>query len=138
MIIFRKASDLTQIRNFCSNSKMMKCITSNPLLKENQLKGLKVSEVPIPEYDKKREVLIKVEACGVNRSDLFYVMDGAGSFGLEVSGFIVDPYTGKTTDRKVMALLPGGGFAQYAKVNKDHVMDIPNGLDFVQAASIPN
>ena len=31
-----------------------------------------------------------------------------------------------------MALLSGGGYAQYAKVNKNHIMEIPEGLDFVQ------
>jgi tumor protein p53-inducible protein 3 len=36
-----------------------------------------------------------------------------------------------------MALLSGGGYAQFAKVNKDHYMSIPEGLSFESAAAIP-
>lgn len=31
-----------------------------------------------------------------------------------------------------MALLSGGGYAEYAKVHKNHIMDIPEGLNFIQ------
>jgi len=31
--------------------------------------------------------------------------------GLECSGYLVDPITNEVTDKKVMALLPGGGYA---------------------------
>ena len=36
-----------------------------------------------------------------------------------------------------MALLSGGGYAQFAKVHKDHVIDIPDELSFETAACIP-
>jgi tumor protein p53-inducible protein 3 len=36
-----------------------------------------------------------------------------------------------------MALLSGGGYAQFAKVHKDHVIDIPDELSFEKAACIP-
>ena len=36
-----------------------------------------------------------------------------------------------------MALLPGGGYAQYVAVYHEHVMRVPNVLDMEQAAAIP-
>jgi len=36
-----------------------------------------------------------------------------------------------------MALLSGGGYAQFTKVHKDHIMNIPVNLSFKQAAAIP-
>lgn len=57
--------------------------------------------------------------------------------GLECAGYLVDPKTNEITDRKVMALLSGGGYAQFAKVNKDHIMNVPAGMSFAEAASIP-
>jgi len=45
---------------------------------------------------------------------------------------LVDKVTKKISDKRVMALLSGGGYAQYAKVHKNHIMEIPNNLDFIQ------
>ena len=59
------------------------------------------------------------------------------TIGLECAGYQVDPETNEITDRKVMALLSGGGYAQFAKVHKDHIMNVPKGLSFSQAAGIP-
>jgi NADPH:quinone reductase-like Zn-dependent oxidoreductase len=36
-----------------------------------------------------------------------------------------------------MALMSGGGYAQFAKVNKHHIMNIPEDLSFETAAAIP-
>jgi tumor protein p53-inducible protein 3 len=36
-----------------------------------------------------------------------------------------------------MALLSGGGYAQFVKVKKDHTMSVPQGMSFEQAAAIP-
>lgn len=36
-----------------------------------------------------------------------------------------------------MALLPGGGYSDIARVHKDHVMTIPSNLSFEEAAAIP-
>lgn len=41
------------------------------------------------------------------------------------------------TDKKVMALLSGGGYAQFARVHRDHIMNLPKGMAFNQAAAIP-
>jgi tumor protein p53-inducible protein 3 len=106
--------------------------------------GISVQEGPVPIYDKDNEVLIKVEACAANRADL---LQSRGQYppppgvtkviGLECAGYVVDPKTNVITDRRVMALLSGGGYAQFAKVHKDHVIDIPEELSFETAACIP-
>ena len=106
--------------------------------------GITVKEGAVPIYDKNSEVLIKIEAVAANRADL---MQTRGHYppppgvtniiGLECSGYLVDPKTNVITDRRVMALLSGGGYAQFAKVHKDHIIDIPEELSFETAACIP-
>jgi tumor protein p53-inducible protein 3 len=105
---------------------------------------VKVNECDTPEYDSSTEVLIKVEATAVNRADLlqsngkYPPPKGASEIlGLECTGYLVDANTNTVTDRKVMALLSGGGWADFARVHKDHVMDIPKDMSFNDAAAIP-
>ena len=67
--------------------------------------------------------MIKVKATAVNRADIlqrqgkYPPLKGATTIiGLECSGEIVDAETLEPTGEQVMALLPGGGYAQYVKV----------------------
>ena len=93
------------------------------------------------------QILIAVRAAGVNRPDVlqrlgFYPPPrGAPDIlGLEVSGEVAAVGEGTSRWRvgdKVAALLPGGGYAEYAVVDARHALPIPEGLDFVQAASLP-
>ncbi len=93
------------------------------------------------------EVLIKVKAIGVNRPDImqrkgYYVAPkGASSIpGLEVSGKIVkvgNKVKGIKINDKVCALTHGGGYAEFCKVNQKHVLHIPKGLNYIEAACIP-
>lgn len=106
--------------------------------------GITVKEGAVPIYDKGSEVLIKIEAVAANRADLLQTRGQyppppgvTNIIGLECSGYLVDPKTNVITDRRVMALLSGGGYAQFAKVHKDHVIDIPDELSFETAACIP-
>src|SRR4051812_24684188 len=94
------------------------------------------------------QVLIKVEAAGVNRPDLlqrlgFYPPPPGAptTLGLEVAGEIVVLGEGgegrwKAGD-KVCALLGGGGYAEYAVVDARHALPIPEGLDLIHAAALP-
>lgn len=93
------------------------------------------------------EVLIKVVAAGVNRADTlqrrgFYPSPpGAPSYpGLEVSGTVAalgaEVAEFKLGDA-VCALLPGGGYAEYCRVDAGQVLPIPGSLDMIQAASLP-
>lgn len=93
------------------------------------------------------EVLIKVSAAGINRPDILQRQGaypppkGASDLpGLEVAGTIVK--LGRNTSRykigdTVCALCPGGGYAQYVAVPEAHALPIPDGLDFTQAAALP-
>jgi NADPH2:quinone reductase len=94
------------------------------------------------------EVLIAVVAAGLNRADVqqrrgFYpAPPGASEIpGLEVSGRIVGFGPGVTkpfsVGDKVVALLAGGGYAQQVAVPAAQVLRIPDGVDVVTAASLP-
>jgi len=90
------------------------------------------------------QILIKVKAAGVNRPDIvqrlgFYPPPpGApATLGLEVAGEVaVAAGRWKVGDR-VCALLGGGGYAEYAVCDARHALPIPEGLDFVEAAGLP-
>lgn len=90
------------------------------------------------------QILIKVKAAGVNRPDIvqrlgFYPPPpGApATLGLEVAG-VVEIAAGRwKVGDKVCALLGGGGYAEYAVCDARHALPIPDGLDFVEAAGLP-
>ena len=93
------------------------------------------------------EVLIKVAAAGVNRPDvmqrlgLYPPPPGASDIpGLEISGQVValgpDATRWKLGDQ-VMALVSGGGYAQYCLAHESHCLPIPPGIDLIEAAAIP-
>lgn len=94
------------------------------------------------------EVLIRVEAAGVNRPDViqrqgFYPPPPRASDlpGLEVAGTIaaLGPRAGEglSLGEPVTALLTGGGYAQYAVADAALCMPIPAGHSMVQAAALP-
>src|SRR5437764_5491070 len=93
------------------------------------------------------EVLIKVAAAGVNRPD---VMQRKGQYppppgatdipGLEIAGEVVALGANVTRWKvgdKVMALVVGGGYAQYCPAYESHCLPVPTGLSMVEAAAIP-
>lgn len=108
---------------------------------------LEVREVdaPVPGHG---EVLIDVIAAGLNRADVqqrrgFYPPPPGVSEipGLEVSGRIAGFGPGVTkafsVGDKVVALLAGGGYAEQVAVPAEQVLRIPDGVDVVTAASLP-
>ncbi|XP_035753845.1 quinone oxidoreductase PIG3 isoform X2 [Egretta garzetta] len=94
------------------------------------------------------EVLVKVSASALNRVDLlqrtgkYPPPKGASDIlGLEAAGSVAGLGPGckgrwKTGDA-VMALLSGGGQAEYVAVPEGHLMPIPDDTTFLQAAAIP-
>jgi NADPH2:quinone reductase len=93
------------------------------------------------------EVLIKVAAAGVNRAD---VLQAAGKYppppgasdiiGMEVSGVVADAGEGVadwSAGQEVCALLAGGGYAEYVAVPAGQVLPVPDGVDLVDAAGLP-
>jgi NADPH:quinone reductase len=108
--------------------------------------ALSVSSAPVPELHR-GEILIRVQAAGVNRADLLQRQGlyppppGASEIlGLEVAGNVAAVARGvkrwKVGDA-VTALLPGGGYAEYVAVDARHALPIPRGMDFVHAAALP-
>ena len=90
------------------------------------------------------EVLIRVRAAGVNRPDIVQRLGkyppppGApATLGLEVAGDIVHGAGRWREGDRVCALLGGGGYAEYAVADARHVLPMPEGLDWVQAAALP-
>ncbi|MGO9473184.1 MAG: NAD(P)H-quinone oxidoreductase [Rhodomicrobium sp.] len=93
------------------------------------------------------EVLIKVAAAGVNRPDVLQRMGhyppppGASNIpGLEVSGEIAGLGQGVSrwqAGDKVIALTPGGGYAEYAVAPEGSCMSVPKGLSMAEAACVP-
>ncbi|HYC67922.1 NAD(P)H-quinone oxidoreductase [Brevundimonas sp.] len=93
------------------------------------------------------QIRIRVRAAGVNRPDLLQRLGrypappGASDIlGLEVAGEVdqVGEDVGRwSVGDRVCALLGGGGYADYAVVDARHAVPIPDGLDFVQAAALP-
>jgi NADPH2:quinone reductase len=93
------------------------------------------------------EVLVKVAAAGVNRPD---VLQRQGHYpppkgatdipGLEIAGEIVGLGEGATRWKpgdKVMALVVGGGYAEYCPAHESHCLPIPAALTPVEAAAVP-
>ena len=92
------------------------------------------------------DVLIRVEAAGVNRPDILQRMGkypppaGASPIlGLEVAGTIETAAPGSRWKRgdRVCALVPGGGYAEYCAVPEPQVLPVPAGLSMEEAAGIP-
>jgi NADPH:quinone reductase len=100
--------------------------------------------VPVPGPG---EILIKVEAAGVNRPD---VAQRSGSYppppgasdlpGLEVAGEVVALGEGATRHKlgdKVMSLVAGGGYAQYCIAQDAQAMTVPPALSMLEAGAMP-
>ncbi|MBL9052467.1 MAG: NAD(P)H-quinone oxidoreductase [Tabrizicola sp.] len=100
--------------------------------------------VPVPGHG---QIVIRVAYAGVNRPD---ALQRAGAYapppnasplpGLECSGTVVE--TGPGVSRwkigdQVCALLPGGGYAEYAATHETHALPIPRGLSLCEAACLP-
>jgi len=100
--------------------------------------------VPSP---KANEILIKVDAAGVNRPDVAQRSgiyppppDASDLPGLEVAGEVVavgaSVQTFKPGD-KVCALVHGGGYAEYCVAPEVQALPVPKNLSMVEAASLP-
>lgn len=93
------------------------------------------------------EVVIAVAAAGLNRPDIlqrqggYPAPPGASDLpGLEVAGTVAALGEGVSSPgigAAVCALVAGGGYAQYVAVDARHCLPVPEGLDMVQAAALP-
>lgn len=115
---------------------------------------LKIGSRPVPQ-PRPGEVLIRVEAAGVNRPDVsqrkgnYPPPPGASDIpGLEIAGSIVaiGGNAGSNADEgvtnwklgdRVCALVTGGGYAEYCAAPALQCLPIPKGLSAIEAASLP-
>lgn len=100
--------------------------------------------VPVPRHG---QILIRVAWAGVNRPD---ALQRAGAYappasasplpGLECSGHVAAVGAGVTrwqVGDAVCALLPGGGYGEYALTRADHALPVPAGMGLREAACLP-
>lgn len=100
--------------------------------------------VPVPGPS---QLLVRVRAAGVNRPD---VLQRQGAYppppgapltpGLEIAGEVVGLGAGVKrfeVGDAVCALVPGGGYAEFAVVHEDNALPVPPGFSFIEAAAIP-
>lgn len=116
------------------------------VLVEENSKRLYIGETEFPSI-MDDELLVKVKATAINRADLiqktgnYPAPKGASQIlGLEMSGVVEE--VGKNAGKwkkgdRVFGLLPGGGYAEYAKIPGEMAMPIPESFSFEQAAAIP-
>lgn len=107
---------------------------------------LELAEIPVPK-PARGEVLVRVRAAGVNRPDL---LQRKGLYppppgitdtpGLEIAGDVAALGAGVAGWKKgaaLCALVSGGGYAEYCTVPAAQCLPIPKGLDYTQAAGLP-
>lgn len=107
----------------------MKCysVQQNKLVKE-------IRPIPVTNAG---EVLIKINAIGVNRVDLLQIegkypaLDYSDIPGIEFSGIVVD------TGERVCGLTSGGAYSEYIVVARSQLMKIPDSLSNIEAAALP-
>lgn len=103
-------------------------------------------ETPLPEPGP-GQLRVRVRACGVNRADIVQregryppPADASPILGLELAGE-VDALgagvCGWAPGDALLALVPGGAYAEYALVNADEALAKPASWSWAQAASVP-
>ena len=108
---------------------------------------LQLVERPVPRPGGHGQILIRIAYAGVNRPD---VLQRAGAYappptasdlpGLEASGTVVAVGSGVSDWAEgdaVCALLPGGGYAEFAVTAAEHALPVPDGMDLKSAACLP-
>lgn len=108
---------------------------------------LQLDHVPAPEV-RPDDLLVRVHAAGVNRADLTHRRGGYGRpdfgdstlMGLEIAGEVIEvghAAQGFRVGDRVMGVVGGGAYAELARIDWRMAMPIPDALDYVHAAAIP-
>ncbi len=107
---------------------------------------MRVADLPMP-VARDNEVLIRVQAAGVNRPDVAQRQgsyppppDANPGLGLEVAGEVValgGDVAGWSVGESVCALVNGGGYAEYVVAPAGQCLPWPAGYDAVRAAALP-
>lgn len=120
---------------------MRAVLVENP----GDIDALTLGEAPTPQPGP-GEVLVRTVASGVNRAD---VLQRQGHYppppgvtdiiGLEASGIVEQVGDGVTRWRpgdEVVALLAGGGYAEFFVAPEGHLLPAPPGVDLISAAGV--
>jgi len=108
---------------------------------------LRLNDVAEPEL-RPTDLLVRNHAAGVNRADVIQRTGGYGKdsygdsaiMGLEIAGEVIaigKDVQGFALGDRVMGIVGGGGYAEQARIDYRMAMPIPEGIDYVQAAGIP-
>ncbi len=104
---------------------------------------LYLTDLPDPQPTE-GDLLVRVRAAGVNRADLLQRLGGypppSGAspiLGMELAGEVVQAAGAWQVGDRVMAVVTGGAYAEYATVPADMALRIPDTLTYEQAAAIP-
>jgi len=108
---------------------------------------LQLTEAPAPEV-RPTDLLVRVRAAGVNRADLTHRRGGYGRpnfgdstiMGLEIAGEVIEvgsETSGFNVGDRVMGVVGGGAYAELARIDYRMAMPVPEALDYVHAAAIP-
>ena len=107
---------------------------------------LHFGDAPRPEI-RPDDLLVKVMAAGVNRADILQREGVYGTrcygdstlLGLEIAGEVLatgSAVQGFAVGDRVMGIVGGGAYAQYARLDSGMAAKIPDGLSFTQAAAV--
>jgi putative PIG3 family NAD(P)H quinone oxidoreductase len=139
----RRLTLLAAPRSIASRNVPMLAVTLNGF---GEPDVLTVSEIPTPAPGPE-QVLVRVRATALNRADTLqrrgkYPAPPGDSevLGLELAGEVESwgaGVTGFAKGQRVFGLVGGGGYAQYALIDKDMAMPMPKGWSFEQAAAVP-
>lgn len=121
----------------------MKAITLNSFGAPEEMH---ITEVPNPEIGE-NEILVRVHATALNRADLLQRQgkypppEGESTImGLEMAGVVYKTGFGVSKWKEgdaVCGLLPGGGYAQLARIHEDMAWPVPQGFSMEKAVAIP-
>ena len=108
---------------------------------------LQSADIDMPEIERPDQVKIRVIAAGVNPIDTKLRSRGTffpdsmpavlGCDGAGVVEAVGEQVTGWQIGDKVMALLPGGGYAEQVAVHHKLLLPLPERWTFVQGAAVP-
>jgi NADPH2:quinone reductase len=108
---------------------------------------LTLGDAPEPTL-RAHDLLVRVRAAGVNRADLTHRRGGYGRsnfgdselMGLEIAGDVLvvgAEVEGYAPGDRVMGIVGGGAYAEIARIDYRMAMRIPDNLDYIQAAAVP-
>lgn len=137
----------TAKRPECCYVYLMKNMKAIVITKPGGAGVLQVQDRPVPACTTS-ELLIKVEAAGINRPDVY---QRKGNYpppkgaspdipGLEIAGEVVEAGDGISRWKKgdkVCALVSGGGYAEYCAVPEGQCLPVPENLSMVEATALP-